>query len=60
MPISIVTKPGFIALINSMDKRYRIASRTSFSQVAIPELYKKMQTEICSRAENNGVLCDND
>ncbi|XDV25695.1 hypothetical protein PO909_029568 [Leuciscus waleckii] len=41
MPLSTVTKSGFVTLINTLDKRYSIPSRTYFSQTAIPELYKK-------------------
>ena len=50
MPIITVTKLGFTALINTLDKRYSVPPRTCFSQVAIPELYKKFKKSDC-RAE---------
>jgi len=46
MPITTVTKPGFIALINTLDKWYSMPPRTCFSQVAIPELYKKCKQRV--------------
>lgn len=45
MPLSAMTMPGVMALINTRDKRYSMPSCTYFSQVAIMELHKKMQTE---------------
>ncbi|XP_070835535.1 zinc finger BED domain-containing protein 4-like [Chaetodon trifascialis] len=47
-PLSTVTKPGFTALINTLDKRYSIPSRTYFSQTAIPELYKKCKDKVAA------------
>lgn len=48
MPLSTMTKPGFMALINTLDKWYSIPSRTYFSQVAIPELYKKCKEKVAA------------
>ncbi|KAK6297662.1 hypothetical protein J4Q44_G00322450 [Coregonus suidteri] len=48
MPLSTVTKPGFMALIHTLDKRYSIPSRTYFSQTAIPELYKKCKEKVAA------------
>ena len=48
MPLNTVNKPGFLALINTLDKRYSIRSRTYFSQTAIPELYKKCKEKVAS------------
>ncbi|KAK0151883.1 Zinc finger BED domain-containing protein 1 [Merluccius polli] len=48
MPISVVTNHVFTALVNTMDKRYRMPSRTHFSQVAIPELYKKCRQRVAA------------
>ncbi|XP_073714924.1 E3 SUMO-protein ligase ZBED1-like [Misgurnus anguillicaudatus] len=39
VPFNVVTKEGFKNLIQTLDKRYTIPSRTYFSQVAIPQLY---------------------
>lgn len=41
MSITMVTKPGFTALFNTLDKQNHNAFQTFFSQVAIPELYGK-------------------
>ncbi len=46
MPLSTVTKPGFTALINTLDKRYSMPSHTYFSQVAIPELHKECKQRV--------------
>ena len=46
MLITMVTKPGFTALINTLDKRYSLPSPTCFSQVAIPELYRKCKQRV--------------
>ncbi len=48
MPLSTVTKPGFTALINTLDKRYSMPSRTYFSQVAIPELHKECKQRVAA------------
>ncbi|XP_061585714.1 E3 SUMO-protein ligase ZBED1-like [Cololabis saira] len=48
MPIRVVTTPGFIDLVRTLDKRYRMPSRTHFSQVAIPALYKKCRQRVAA------------
>ncbi|XP_051571349.1 E3 SUMO-protein ligase ZBED1-like [Myxocyprinus asiaticus] len=48
MPLSTVTKPGFTALINTLDTRYNMPSRTYFSQVAIPELHRKYKQRVAA------------
>uniref|UniRef100_A0A9J8ALC4 BED-type domain-containing protein n=1 Tax=Cyprinus carpio carpio TaxID=630221 RepID=A0A9J8ALC4_CYPCA len=51
MPLSTVTKPGFVALTYTLDKRYNIPSRTYFSQTAIPELYKKCKEKVAAEVK---------
>lgn len=50
MPISIVTKPGFIALIDTINKWYRISSHTHILLRLVYLSCKKMQTESGSEA----------
>ncbi|XP_038590224.1 E3 SUMO-protein ligase ZBED1-like [Micropterus salmoides] len=45
-PINTVTKEGFKNMIQTLDKRYKIPSRTYFSQVAIRELYDKCKAQV--------------
>ena len=49
--VAMVTKPGFTALIDTLDERYSMPSRTCFSQVAILELHKKQVTAELKTAE---------
>ncbi|XP_059422959.1 E3 SUMO-protein ligase ZBED1-like [Carassius carassius] len=51
MPLSTMTKPGFVALTYTLDKRYNIPSRTYFSQTAIPELYKKCKEKVAAEVK---------
>ncbi|XP_038163162.1 E3 SUMO-protein ligase ZBED1-like [Cyprinodon tularosa] len=46
--VSIVTRPGFTALVHTLDKRYSMPSHTYFNQVAIPELYKKCRDRVAA------------
>lgn len=39
MSINTVSRTGFVSLINILDRRYQMPSRTYFSQVAIPQMY---------------------
>ncbi|KAJ8342807.1 hypothetical protein SKAU_G00327350 [Synaphobranchus kaupii] len=48
MPLNTVTKAGFTALVKTLDKRYSMPSRTYFSQVAIPELYKTCRQRVAA------------
>ncbi|XP_059417293.1 E3 SUMO-protein ligase ZBED1-like [Carassius carassius] len=40
VPIATVGKRGFLHLMNTIDKRYNIPSRTYFSRIAIPQMYE--------------------
>ncbi|XP_049909754.1 E3 SUMO-protein ligase ZBED1-like [Epinephelus moara] len=46
MPIITVTRPGFVSLVNKLDRRYEVPSRNYFSDVAIPKLYEKCRTTV--------------
>lgn len=50
VPLNTVTKGGFKHLLQTLDKRYVVPSRTYFSQVALPEMYaecrKKVEIEL--------------
>ena len=50
MPITMLTKPGFTALINTLDKQYSMPSQTYFSQVAILELYKRCKQGVTAKS----------
>lgn len=39
MPMNTVSREGFESLIDKLDRRYQILSRSYFSQVAIPQMY---------------------
>ncbi|KAI5105043.1 zinc finger BED domain-containing protein 1-like, partial [Silurus meridionalis] len=41
MPAHIFSKDGFQRLIQTLDKRYQLPSRTQFTRFAIPEMYEK-------------------
>lgn len=51
VPINIntVSKDGFRKMINKLDRRYKIPSRTYFSQDAIPILYNKIKREVVAQ-----------
>ncbi|CAL9703629.1 unnamed protein product [Knipowitschia caucasica] len=40
LSVNEVCKEGFIEMVKEFDKRYKVPSRTYFSQVAIPEMYE--------------------
>lgn len=48
MPMRTVEKPGFVHLVNKLDRRYEIPSRKYFSQEAIPNLYNTLTSEVKS------------
>ena len=48
MPIRTVEKPGFVALVKKLDRRYEIPSRKYFSQEAIPALYDTWTSKVKS------------
>ncbi|KAL4008423.1 hypothetical protein ACER0C_002275 [Sarotherodon galilaeus] len=48
MPVNTVTKPGFNNLVTTLDKRYRMPSRTYFSQTAIPELHMQCRRRVAA------------
>ena len=48
MPLRTVEKPGFIALVKKLDRRYDIPSRKYFSQEAIPNLYNTYTSKVKS------------
>lgn len=61
VPINTVTKEGFKNTIWWLDKRYVITSCTYFSQVVIPELYKKYKAQVetqLSQVEYYGATTD--
>lgn len=45
-PLETVNQTGFKKMLNTLDKRYIIPSRTHFSQAALPALYKKGRGKI--------------
>ncbi|XP_039505675.1 E3 SUMO-protein ligase ZBED1-like [Pimephales promelas] len=46
VPAYIVSKDGFRRLIQTLDKRYQLSSRTHFTRVAIPEMYEKCKAGV--------------
>lgn len=46
MPAHIVSKDGFRRLIQTLDKRYQLPSRTHFTRLAIPEMYEKCKAGV--------------
>jgi len=46
VPAYIVSKDGFRRLIQTLDKRYQLPSRTHFTRVAIPEMYEKCKAGV--------------
>ncbi|XP_052413836.1 E3 SUMO-protein ligase ZBED1-like [Carassius gibelio] len=46
VPIATVGKPGFLHLMNTIDKRYNIPSRTYFSRIAIPQMYEHTRDRV--------------
>ncbi len=46
VPANIVSKAGFQKMIQSLDKRYQLPSRSYFSRVAIPEMYSKCKASV--------------
>ncbi|RXN35711.1 zinc finger BED domain-containing 1-like protein [Labeo rohita] len=46
MPTHIVSKDGFRRLIQTLDKRYQLPSRTHFTRFAIPEMYEKCKAGV--------------
>ncbi|RXN32801.1 zinc finger BED domain-containing 1-like protein [Labeo rohita] len=46
MPAHIVSKDGFRRLIQTLDKRYQLPSRTHFTRFAIPEMYEKCKAGV--------------
>lgn len=46
LPLSTVSKVGFMALINYLEKQYSMPSRTYFSQTAVPEPHKKCKEKV--------------
>ncbi|XP_051816727.1 E3 SUMO-protein ligase ZBED1-like [Acanthochromis polyacanthus] len=54
LPFNSVSGSGFMKMVNVLDKRYSIPARTYFSQVAIPELYKKCKHEVMMEIQAAG------
>lgn len=48
-PISVVTDLGFKKLLNTLDPKYNIPSRTYFLGTVIPKLYEKCKTNILKK-----------
>ena len=46
LPIHVVAKPGFIALLNKFDPRYELPSESFFSKSAIPALYSSTKDRV--------------
>lgn len=46
VPVYTVSKEGFKKMVRTLDKRYKIPSRTHFNQVAIPKLYNECKMSV--------------
>ena len=46
IPICRVNKDGVKKMINKLDRRYKIPSRTYVTRVTIPTLYSKIKGEV--------------
>ncbi|KAI5090797.1 zinc finger BED domain-containing protein 1-like [Silurus meridionalis] len=46
MHAHIFSKDGFRRLIQTLDKRYQLPSRTHFTRFAIPEMYEKCKAGV--------------
>lgn len=51
-PVSVVEKPGFRKLINTLDPRYYLPGRKYFAEKALPELCVKVREELASQLAN--------
>ena len=51
-PVSVVEKPGFRKLINTLDPRYNLPSRRYFAETALPELYIQVREELANQLTN--------
>ncbi len=49
VPVYTVSKDGFKKMVQTLDKRYKIPSRTHFNQVAIPKLYNECKMNVESK-----------
>lgn len=49
VPLNTVEKEGFKQMIKRLDPRYEILSRKYLSQVAITNLYQKLETDLADR-----------
>ncbi|XP_024123384.1 zinc finger BED domain-containing protein 1 [Oryzias melastigma] len=54
MPINLVTRRGFLNMINKLDRRYDIPSRNYFSQVTIPQLYEGCRMTVAEELSHVG------
>lgn len=45
-PFSVVSNEGFRALVQTLDPRYTIPSRTYFSETAIPDMYDQVKADV--------------
>ncbi|XP_061884799.1 E3 SUMO-protein ligase ZBED1-like [Entelurus aequoreus] len=50
--VNTVTKEGFQNLLHTLDRRYKIPSRTYFNQVAIPQLYAECKEKVEREVKN--------
>ncbi|XP_049908073.1 E3 SUMO-protein ligase ZBED1-like isoform X3 [Epinephelus moara] len=51
-PVSVVEKPGFRKLINTLDPRFNLPSHKYFAEKALPELYIKVREELANQLTN--------
>ena len=51
-PYSIVDNEGFTNMLNVLEPRYEVPSRTYFSANIIPNLHKKVKSKVEKRVES--------
>ena len=49
-PISVVDNPGFRYIVNTLEPRYKIPSRTYFAEKVIPQLYEEVKSGVITVA----------
>lgn len=60
-PFSVVENPGFRHLLNTLEPRYKLPTRSHFSEKIMPKLYHETKVKIMasmSRAHRVAVTCD--
>ncbi|XP_034238086.1 zinc finger BED domain-containing protein 4 [Thrips palmi] len=56
-PYSVVEEVGFLALVNVLEPRYMVPSRSQFSRTIIPTMYEDGKRKLQERLQE---LCDNE